>query len=178
MSLRCAFLRGLNVGGHRVAMTELAASFEALGASRVATYIASGNVIFEDPRPSDALTPLLEAHLEATLGYAVPVFLREAAELEALVAADPFEAEALAAAKGKPQVIFTREPLSPAAGRRVMKLSTPAERLVLADKAIHWLPANGVGRAELDFRTLAKETGQVTVRTQNTVTKILAKYFG
>ncbi|NNK48375.1 MAG: DUF1697 domain-containing protein, partial [Gemmatimonadetes bacterium] len=41
-----AFLRGINVGGHRVKMNRLGELFEELGLSNVSTFIASGNVIF------------------------------------------------------------------------------------------------------------------------------------
>ena len=38
-----AFLRGINVGGHRVKNTELRALFEAMGFADVHTFRASGN---------------------------------------------------------------------------------------------------------------------------------------
>jgi uncharacterized protein (DUF1697 family) len=41
-----AFLRGMNVGGHRITNEELKRAFEALGMIDVATFRASGNVIF------------------------------------------------------------------------------------------------------------------------------------
>ena len=43
-----AFLRAMNVGGGRtVKMQSLRQVFESLGFSKVATFIASGNVVFE-----------------------------------------------------------------------------------------------------------------------------------
>ena len=42
-----ALLGGINVGGHRVKMDTLRELFEALGFTNVATFIASGNIIFE-----------------------------------------------------------------------------------------------------------------------------------
>ncbi len=44
-----ALLRGINVGGHNVKMDRLRALFEELGFRDVATFIASGNVIFTAP---------------------------------------------------------------------------------------------------------------------------------
>jgi uncharacterized protein (DUF1697 family) len=41
-----AFLRGMNVGGHRISGGELCAAFEELGFEDVSTFRASGNVIF------------------------------------------------------------------------------------------------------------------------------------
>ena len=62
---RCvAFLRSINVGSRRLAMTELKQYFEALGLANVVTFIASGNVIFET-KTSD--TGMLEQRIEKHL---------------------------------------------------------------------------------------------------------------
>jgi uncharacterized protein (DUF1697 family) len=51
MSLYFAFLRAITVGGGRtLKMHTLRQLFETLGFSNVATFIASGNVIFGTPR--------------------------------------------------------------------------------------------------------------------------------
>ena len=42
-----AFLRVINLGRRRPAMSELRDHFEALGFAKVGTFISSGNVIFE-----------------------------------------------------------------------------------------------------------------------------------
>jgi uncharacterized protein (DUF1697 family) len=89
--LYIALLRGINVGGHRVTMEELRRLFAELGLTNVRTYIQSGNVFFETPETSRAqLTARIEQHLQQALGYAVPVFLRSAEELEQLLALNPF----------------------------------------------------------------------------------------
>ena len=46
MNVYVAFLRGMNLGGRRIKNEELRAEFEALGFEEVATFRASGNVIF------------------------------------------------------------------------------------------------------------------------------------
>jgi uncharacterized protein (DUF1697 family) len=46
MSAYVAFLRGMNVGGHRLSNGELRAHFAAMGFADVATFRASGNVVF------------------------------------------------------------------------------------------------------------------------------------
>ena len=43
MSRYAAFLRGMNVGGHRLSNDELRSHFAALGFAEVATFRASGN---------------------------------------------------------------------------------------------------------------------------------------
>ena len=87
-----AFLRGINVGGHRVTMETLRRLFTELGLANVRTYIQTGNVFFDDPEQADRaqLTARIEQHLQQALGYAVPTFLRTPAELEHLLALNPF----------------------------------------------------------------------------------------
>jgi uncharacterized protein (DUF1697 family) len=87
-----AFLRGINVGKHRrITMAELKAAFEAAGYSNVATYVASGNVIFDSgSADSSALTAEVETKLERALGYHVYVIVRGADEIRWLVATNPF----------------------------------------------------------------------------------------
>jgi len=80
-----AFLRAINVGGRIVKMATLAAHFSALGATRVRTHIASGNVIFDSPARSPVRLALsLEQGLEPLLGFKSEVFLRRADEVVAI----------------------------------------------------------------------------------------------
>ena len=77
MSKYFAFLRAINVGGHTIKMEALRNLFEECGFTRVETFIASGNVIFEtDSHNSEELTKIIEAHLLSELGFGVAVFLR------------------------------------------------------------------------------------------------------
>ena len=100
-----AFLRGMNLGGRRITNDELRAHFEALGCDDVATFRASGNVIFakQKGRPAE-LTRQLEAGLAEALCYEVPVFLRSAKDLLAIAACEPFDEEHVGASKGKLQI--------------------------------------------------------------------------
>ena len=89
MARYVAFLRGMNLGKRRIENPELRAEFERLGLEDVATFRASGNVVFSPPgREARAkLTARIEAGLAAGLGYEVPVYLRSAAEVAAIAAA-------------------------------------------------------------------------------------------
>ena len=60
-----ALLRGVNVGGkNKIAMSELKACFEELGFKNVATYINSGNVLFEAENiTEDAVADRVEQEL-------------------------------------------------------------------------------------------------------------------
>ena len=49
MARHVALLRAINVGGRIVKMDALRAACEQIGLTKVETFIASGNVIFESP---------------------------------------------------------------------------------------------------------------------------------
>lgn len=84
-----AFLRGVMPTNAR--MPALKAAFEAAGFERVATVLGSGNVVFDArAQPTAALEKKAEAAMRSKLGTAFPAFVRPVAELEALLASDPF----------------------------------------------------------------------------------------
>ncbi len=96
-----AFLRGMNLGSRRIKNDELRAEFEALGFADVATFRASGNVIFGAEGQRGEAGEEIEAGLADALGYEVPVFLRSAAEVAAIAAQEPFDAEEVEGLEGQ-----------------------------------------------------------------------------
>src|SRR5215467_6473926 len=87
-----AFLRAINVGGGRtVKMQSLRRVFESLGFSKVETFIASGNVIFETmTQKTKTLESKIEKALQEALGYEVRTFVRTEAELAKIAGYRPF----------------------------------------------------------------------------------------
>jgi uncharacterized protein (DUF1697 family) len=84
-----AFLRGINLGKRQMKMAELRACCEAMGLRSVKTIVASGNVRFVTDADS-GLKERLENGLETTFSYPVKVILRTAAEIEKMIASEPF----------------------------------------------------------------------------------------
>lgn len=86
------FLRGINVGGaHRLPMEALRNHLAELGAEDVRTYIQSGNVVLRAPaRIAAALPGRFEEEAPTRYGFAVPVMVRTAEELAAIIARNPF----------------------------------------------------------------------------------------
>jgi uncharacterized protein (DUF1697 family) len=174
-----AFLRGMNLGGRRIKNDELRREFEALGFVDVACFRASGNVIFGAEESGEAvLTACIEAGLEESLGYAVPVFLRSAAELRSIVAREPFEASLVAASKGKLQVAFLLGVPAKSQRKAVLELSTDEDRLAIDGRELYWLPSGGISESDLDLRTLEAILGTWTIRTTGTVEQIVRRHFG
>lgn len=173
-----AFLRGMNLGGRRITNDELRLHFEALGCDDVATFRASGNVIFEKDGKPAALTTLLEEGLADALGYEVPVFLRSAKELLAIAAHEPFDAKLVAASAGKLQIALLLKGPRAAATEKVLSLSNDADRLAIKGRELYWLPDGGLSDSELDLKAIAAALGPTTVRTKGTIDQIAAKHLG
>lgn len=93
MQTYIAFLRGINVGGHKlIKMQELVRIFGAVGCKNVRTYQQAGNVIFESRSASrKSLTKRIEAALVADLGYRVPIVVRSVLELRQTIKRSPFK---------------------------------------------------------------------------------------
>ncbi len=174
MSRYVAFLRGINVGGHRVKNDQLCAQFEAMGFIDVAGFLASGNVIFEAADAAGA-TGRIEEGLKEALGYEVPTFLRTAEEVRSIAEREIFAGE-LDGSIGKPQVAFlTREP-EDAVRSEVLGLASEDDRLAIHDRELYWLPRLGFSKTELDLAAIDAVLGPMTVRTKRTVERIAAKY--
>ncbi|MGC9354122.1 MAG: DUF1697 domain-containing protein [Mariniphaga sp.] len=87
-----AFLRGINVGGHhKVPMATLRTEMERMGFKKIKTILNSGNIIFTGtPKEESGLEVDIALHLEKVFGFSIPVRVRNAGEILALTAANPF----------------------------------------------------------------------------------------
>ncbi len=174
-----AFLRGMNLGGRRITNDELRKRFEELSLSEVSCFRASGNVIFaSEERDEESVRERLEAGLAKSLGYEVPVFLRNAAELKAVSAQEPFDPGLVSASKGKLQIAFLSAAPGAKARKRALDLSSDADRLAVKTRELYWLPSGGISESELDLKTLESMLGPWTMRTKGTVDQIAAKCVG
>lgn len=84
------FLRGINVGGKNlVDMARLKAAFESAGMEDVATFIASGNILFRHKARASALVPILEKVIRKELDLPIKVLLRDLRAMRATAKAIP-----------------------------------------------------------------------------------------
>jgi uncharacterized protein (DUF1697 family) len=180
MNRYVAFLRGMNLGNRRIKNEELRTHFEAMGLEEVATFRASGNVIFATPkREAEAkLAGRVEAELDERLGYGVPVFLRSADEIAAIAAQKPFPAAKVKKSKGKLQVSLLKKKPNAAAKKKVLALASDEDLLVIEGRELYWLPSGGLLESDLDLKAIEKLVGSDTRRTMGTIEQIAAKYCG
>jgi uncharacterized protein (DUF1697 family) len=170
-----AFLRAINVGGHTVKMDRLRDLFAQLGLTDVATFIASGNVVFEAPAANPrTLEGQIEAHLRAALGYEVATFLRTPAELAAIARYQPFAGRA----EDDLEYVGFLAGAPPAAAReRVELLRNAVDDLHVHGREIHWLRRPALGESAVSGAALEKALGMpATVRNVTTIRKLAAKY--
>jgi uncharacterized protein (DUF1697 family) len=177
MARYVAFLRGMNLGKRRIKNEELRAEFEALGFEDVATFRASGNVVFDaDGSGEAALTEKVETGLGEALGYEVTTFLRTIAEVAAIAAREPFEAKLVEGSKGKLQVLLLAKKPPAAARRKVLARASEEDRLAIEGRELFWLPSAGTIESELDLKAIDAALGKGTMRTKGTIDQIAAKH--
>ncbi|KAF1700542.1 DUF1697 domain-containing protein [Pseudoxanthomonas suwonensis] len=165
MARLVALLRAVNVGGTgKLPMAELVAMCEAEGFSGVRTYIASGNVVFDcDTTPARARAAL-EQRLLARAGRPVGVQVRTAAEMAAVLAANPFPDQ-----PGNRTVAIFLD-AAPPAGALQAGRNQRDERLALGRREIY--VAYGAGMA--DSKLLIPAAAAGTARNMNTVARLAA----
>src|SRR5258708_14989362 len=132
MTSYIAMLRGINVSGHKIIkMDRLRASFEAMGFSNVQTYVQSGNVVFKAAAKSAAaLARRIEAGISSDFGFAVPVFLKTAEELRAVVNGNPFMKDRVID-QSRMHVTFLSENAPSTAAISLEALAVKPERFVI-----------------------------------------------
>jgi uncharacterized protein (DUF1697 family) len=172
-----AFLRGMNLGNRRIKNDELRALFEGFEFDEVATFRASGNVVFTASDGSEkALAERIEAGLGEGLGYEVPVFLRSCAEVGEIAAREPFDLKRVRESGGKLQVSLLYKPPAAKARRDVLALATEEDLLAIEGRELYWLPSGGLLDSKLDLKAIDALVGPDTRRTMGTIEQIAAKH--
>ena len=158
-----ALLRAVNVGGTgKLPMAELKAMCVAEGFAGVQTFIASGNVVFESKLPAAKVKAALEQRLQAYAGKPVGVVIRNAAEMAAVLAANPFPK-----APGNWTVAIFLDDAPPADALSDIR-GQQDEEVRLGKREIYVAYGAGMGRSKLKIPAAAKGTA----RNINTIAKL------
>lgn len=176
MSTYIALLRGVNVGGITIRSVELREVFESLGLTEVRTVLASGNVAFasstREARP--ALKRRIEQALGDRFGYDAWILLLTVDELEAVVAAFPFDE----AREGwHPYVLFASDAAHLAELAAVADDLDPADDVIApGDDVIYWhnRRERGVDSAFAKLTAKVRFKPTTTNRNLRTLRKLLA----
>jgi len=173
-----AFLRGINVGGHRVKMERLRQLFVELGFEDVSTFIASGNVVFSAHSGDVAdLTDRIERQLHEGLGYEVATFLRSPAQLEEIVALAGSDRSGEEAGEVSTYIAFLRDPAPPEVRSNLARLGTETDEFRISGTEVYWRIQGKLSESPLFGRGLegALKERPATMRNLNTLKRLTAK---
>ena len=177
MSQYFAFLRAINAGPERaVKMSVLRQAFESLGLLRVATFLGSGNVVFETrAKGVRTLERKIECRLQQALGYDVPVFIRTRAELKEIGAFQPFENSVVQGADVN--IIFLADNLDDKSKAKLVALGTETDGFRVHGSEVYWWRRKKPGTSLFATVPLAKVLPMpFTIRSRNTIRKLVAKW--
>ncbi len=173
-----ALLRGVNVGGaNRVPMAEFRGLLAGLGYRDVATLLASGNAVFRCAGGSPSqLAADIAAALAETFEVRVPVIVKTAAELDAIVAGNPF-----AAAAPDPSrllVAFAPDAAALAGLAAIAPQVAPGEQFSLGSHAAYLHCPAGILKSRAGEALLGRAGRAATTRNWATVLKLQALSHG
>ena len=158
-----ALLRAVNVGGTgKLPMTDLRAMCSDAGFTRVQTCIASGNVVFESKASQAKVKEQLEARLLAYAGKPVGVIVRTAAQMAAVLKANPFPK----AVPNHTVAIFLDKP--PPTDALDHAVGMKDEKMRLGAREIFIRYGSGIGKSKLKIP--AAKIG--TARNMSTIAKL------
>jgi len=173
-----ALLRGINVSrANRLAMGDLRMTIQAIGFDNVATYIQSGNVVFDtsgsDASTEESLAARIRDALAVQHGVDVPVVVRSADEL-LRVAAALSAAESAADSKLLHVLFLDKEP-AVGADASIEPQRYEPDRWTVDGRQIYVRYPNGSGRSKLTIDVFERALGvTATARNLNTVRKLAA----
>ena len=175
MKTHLAFLRGVNVGGHKkLPMADLRAFVEKLGFQDARTLLQSGNLVFrsDGKRGDEALETLLEAEALSRLGLQTTFLLRTAAAWAEIIARNPFP-EAAVNDPSHLLVMLFREPPTAEATELLRANATGEERLHPDGRQLYAVFPAGIGDSKLASVLMSPRVSKhATGRNWNTVTKL------
>jgi uncharacterized protein (DUF1697 family) len=176
MTTYIGLLRAVNLGPHnRVAMRDLCQLLADVGMEEPRSLLQSGNVVFRSENSSPAtLESMLEDAVARRLKVKTDFFVRTAKELNAVIAANPFPAEA----ESDPShllVVFLKEAVERAAVDALRKSITGREVVEAKGRHMYIVYPDGIGRSRLGSTAEAKKlNSRGTARNWNTVLKLAA----
>jgi uncharacterized protein (DUF1697 family) len=169
-----AFLRGVNVGGVNLKMTEVAAALEHAGFTHVRTFLASGNVVLDSTADSATVRRTAEAALRKAFGYDAWVLVYDLDTVKAIRDGYPFEPEV---ADKQSYITFVSDDaiLAELAELAIEPGPGPGELISAGSGVIYWQVAKGKTLDSTMGKTMGKKRYKSATTTRNvrTVEKVM-----
>lgn len=173
MTVRVGFLRAVNLGGRRVAMSRLLTVCESLGYVDVWTYVNSGNVVFDTTGARASIETAMQEALEDEVGFECTTFVRRATELKRVLDATPFTV----GAGDTHFVTFLKRAPAASDAKRLEELSNGFDTLIVQGADVHWRMRGKSTDSRLAKRDWEKILGPLSSTSRNVtmLTKLNAK---
>ena len=174
MTTFVSLFRGINVGGHQtIGMDELKDLHLSLGLKDIVTYIRTGNVIFtSDEADLAQLTKQIENGFAQKFGFHVNVMVRTSAELQEIIANNPFQNQPLKESKWVVVLFLSSRPERTALEELQRTYFGPEELCLIGQELYIYYP-NGIGRSKLTNTLIEKKLKTSgTGRNWNTVLQL------
>jgi uncharacterized protein (DUF1697 family) len=174
MSRMVALLRGINLGAaRRVAMADLRECLEGLGYPEVETLLQSGNAVYRSQDSAAEGERRIERALLEQTGLEIPVAVRTARQLAAVVRRNPLREHAVDPKRH--HVVFLSAKPSASRVASIDPSAYEPELFQVHGRELYvWWP-QGVHRARLTLPVIERKLGVVgTARNWNTVEKLAA----
>ncbi|MFC4337488.1 DUF1697 domain-containing protein [Salininema proteolyticum] len=168
MTTMVALLRAVNVGGrNKLPMDRFRGLLEELGFRRPATYIQSGNAVFDADLEPQAVSERVKAALEERFAITTPVLVRTSGQIAAIVSDCPFAGRELDSAKVAVTFLEAHAPedLTVPQGHREEAIARGREVWVYypegmgksrLDRSAFWKPLKGSAMTTRNLRTVEK----------------------
>lgn len=173
MKTYIAFLKGINVGGHKkVPMAELRDILTKIGFQDVKSYIQSGNVILKSDEESiQKIEETISSSIEDHFGFEVSVLVKMRQDLKRIFEDSPFHEEQKKASyfmmlhdKPKKALVFE-------ASEKVYE----GETYVIIKDCIYYFYEKGLGQAKFNVNFFERKLNTfATARNYNTMVKLLS----
>ena len=173
MTRMVALLRAVNVGGRKLPMAEFRGHVAALGWENVATYIQSGNVVFDAECSAAEAEAAIEALIRTHYGYEAPAIVRTRAEWAAYPDGNPFP-EVARDTPGYLLMLLSKQPPHADAAEVIQTRAIAGERAKHVGDALWIHFPQGSGTSKLTPALIDKAIGSTaTSRNYRTVCTLL-----
>jgi uncharacterized protein (DUF1697 family) len=166
-----AFLRGINVGGRTIKMTDLEDCLRGIGFDNVKTILQTGNVAFESSENISSLKLAIETSLKTRFNYDIKAQVYEFNFLKSILLEYPFDRFLT---NMQNYIIFTENDLEEELVKEKYVLEVD-ERVSKAKGLVNWQIRRGssVRSNFYKYLTKSKYKNFNTVRSINTIERII-----
>jgi uncharacterized protein (DUF1697 family) len=165
-------IRGINVGGKNILpMKQLQQMLLSMGISDVATYIQSGNVVFNaKARSANSLADAIADAIQANHKFRPGIHIVKPQDLRTIIDENPF-AEKANLEKSLHCFFLANKATTPDMAA-IKALKSSSEQFHLSDRAFYLFAPDGIGRSKLAAKVEKLLGVPTTARNWNTVMKL------